>query len=441
MTILFKREKQIGQATKRMILAALILTGVSTLSKAQNEPNASVLVEVGSASITAHELEKTLASSPFGVQFNTMNRNEQASLRGVILKRMVASRLLKLDAEDKKIANDKAFQSDIERFRKSLLYKRYMYGLRDSVTLTKDSLKQLMQEFRNKPDALAAARASSLTQRYRTVRVLAIQHLRETYKVRTFEERIRRGMPRNTILLQGNNIGITYGDLLEGYDLRAAPDANWIKERLYQQAEVELVADDALRQGIDVTRQVDNYKRERLPAVLRAQLEKKWINTDHTLKDYYDNHPQIGTIAPRWHIGQLVVATKPEAERLRNAMVNGASLFKMAGRYSIDPYGRAKNGDMGWLRKNKGHPAIIKAIKNLQEGQFSPIVKTSKGYHIITVLDKRESKRLPYNTIIDKVRQTFIDEKMAEYLKDLQKKYKVVWKVIEQRRFTKNDKS
>jgi len=441
MTILFKQVKRIGQTRQRMILAVLILTGFSTLSKAQNEPNTSILVEVGSASITSRELEKTLASSPFGVQFNTMSRDEQASLRGVILKRMVASRLLKLDAEEKNIADNKAFQSDIARFRKSLLYKRYMYGLRDSVTLTKDSLKQLMQEFKDKPDALAAASATSLTQRYRAVRVLAIQHLRESYKVRTFEERIKRGMPRTTILLQGNNIDITYGDLLEGYDLRTAPDVNWIKERLYQQAEVELVANDALRQGIDVTRQVDNYKRERLPAMLRTQLEKKWISTDHTLKDYYNTHPQIGVIAPRWHIGQLVVATKAEAERLRNAMVNGASLFKMAGRYSIDPYGRAKNGDMGWLRKNKGHPALLKAIENLQEGQFSPVVKTSKGYHIITVLDKRESKRLAYNTIIDKVRQTFIDEKMIEYLKILQRKYKVVWKVLQQRGFPKNDKS
>ncbi len=441
MTVVCKPKKLIGQVARQHLIAVLVLTGFSTLASAQSDRSTGVLVEVGSSTITSHDLEKTLASSPFGVQFNTMSRDEQASLRGVILKRMVASRLLKLDAEDKKLANSKAFKSDIVRFRKSLLYKHYMYALRDSVTLSKKSLKDLFLEFKNKPDALVAARAVRLTQRYRAVRVLAIQHLRERYKIRTFEERIKPGMRRTTILLQGNNIGITYGDLLAGYDLHTPPNANWIKERLYQQAEVELVANDALKQGIDVERQVENYKRERLPALLRKQLEKKWIKSDHTLKDYYKRHPKIGTIAPRWHIGQLVVATKAEALRLRNAMVNGASLFKMAGRYSIDPYGRAKNGDMGWLRKNKGHPAILKAIKNLKEGEFSPIIKTSKGYHIVTVLDKRESKRLAYNSIVDKVRQTFVDEKMVDYLKKLQKKYKVVWKILQQRKVSNYDKS
>jgi len=441
MTVLYKPTKRIGQSARQLLFAGLILTGFTTLARAQNDHNTGVLVKVGSSTITSHDLEKTLASSPFGVQFNTMNRDEQASLRGVILKRMVAARLLKQDAEDKNLADSKAFKTDVARFRKSLLYKHYMYALRDSVTLSKQSLTELMREFKNKPDSLVAARAARLTQRYRAVRVLAIQHLRERYKVRTFEERIKRGMRRETILLQGNNIGITYGDLLEGYELRAAPDTNWIKERLYQQAEVELVADEALKQGIDVERQVENYKRERLPALLREQLEKEWIKSDRTLKNYYNTHPQIGAIAPRWHIGQLVVATNAEASRLRNAMVNGASLFKMAGRYSIDPYGRAKKGDMGWLRKNKGHPAILKAIENLKEGEFSPIVKTVKGYHIVTVLDKRESKRLAYNSIVDKVRQTFVDEKMVEYLKILQKKYKVVWKILQQRKFSKYDKS
>jgi parvulin-like peptidyl-prolyl isomerase len=398
-----------------------------------------VLVEVGNTTITVQDLRKTLASSPFGVQFNAMDKDAQASLRGVVLKRLVSSRLLQLEAVEQKLADSPAFKRDIDGFRKSLLYRRYMDELRNSVKMSRESLKQLMLDYKDNPDALTAARSTNITKRYRALRVLAIQHLRDSYNVRTFEDRIKPGITDDTILLQGRNIGITYGDLIGGLDLATPPDANWVKERLYQQAEVELVA-DATAASIDVSGQVHNYKKERLPGLLRAQLGKKWIKNDLTLRDYYKAHPEIGTVATRWHIGQIVVATKDEATRLRNAIVKGASLFKMAGQYSIDPYGKSVNGDMGWLRAGKAHPDIEKAISQLKDGDVSEIIKTPRGFHLIIVLDKREGRKMSFASITDKIRQVFMDVKMAGYLKELQNKHKVVWKLLGQKNTGPNDK-
>jgi peptidyl-prolyl cis-trans isomerase C len=418
---------------------ALLLGFVTPLQAADNQGK-QVLVEVGNTAITVTELEKALASSPFGVQFNTMSRDAQASLRGVILKRLVSSHLLLLDATDQNIAQSPAFRRDIDSFRKSLLYRRYMDRLRESVKMSKGRLRQLMLEYKDTPDALTAARATSLTQRYRALRVLAIQHLRDTYNVRTFEDRIKPGISPDTILLQGRNIGLTYGDLIEGYSLDTPPDSNWIRERLYQQAEVELVADAAIAAKIDVSKQVESYKKERLPALLRTRLQKEWIKNEQTLRDFYKTHPEIGSVATRWHIGQLVLAKKEEAERLRHAIVKGASLFKMAGQYSIDPYGKSHNGDMGWLRRGHAHPDIEKAIEHLKDGDVSKVIETPKGFHIIVVLDKREGEQMPFSSIKDKIKQDFIDVKTAEYLKKLQKKYKVVWKFLQSEKIPANDR-
>ena len=367
-----------------------------------------------------------------------MDKDAQASLRGVILKRLVSSRLLQLEASEQKLADSPAFKREIDGFRKSLLYRRYMDELRSSVKMNKENLKQLMLDYKNNPDALTAARSSNITKRYRALRVLTIQHLRDTYNVRTFEDRIKPGITADTILLQGRNIGITYGDLIEGHDLAMPPDASWVKERLYQQAEVELVA--AAATSIDVSGQVNNYKKERLPSLLRVQLGKKWIKNDQTLQDFYQAHPEIGSVATSWHIGQIVVASKKEAARLRNAIVKGASLFKMAGQYSIDPYGKSVNGDMGWLRKGSAHPDIEKAINSLRDGDISEVIKTPRGFHLITVLDKREGEKMPFASITDKIRQVFMDVKMARYLKELQNKHKVVWKLLGQKNTGPNDK-
>ena len=60
----------------------------------------------------------------------------------------------------------------------------------------------------------------------------------------------------------------------------------------------------------------------------------------------------------RRHVGQLVVATRQEAEALRMRILKGESLFTLAGQYSIDPAGRKQNGDMGWIVDGRGLPEI-----------------------------------------------------------------------------------
>ena len=406
----------------------------------QNNKNNQVLVQINDSTITVSDLQKTLASSPFGIQFNTMDKDAQASLRGVLLKRLVSSRLLLLEARKQKLANTPAFQQDLVDFRKSLLYRRYMDQLRESVKISKSDLKKLMLAYKGQPDALTAARSTNVTQRYRLLRVLAIQHLRDTQNVKTFEERIKPGIRPETILLQGRNIRITYGDLTRGDDLSSPPSKNLIKGRLYQQAEVELVANAAATE-IDVARQVQFYQTERLPTLLRDQLERQWLKPDRVLNKHYKAHPEIGSVATRWHIGQLVIGTRNEAERLRNAIAKGASLFKMAGQYSIDPFGKSVNGDMGWLRKGVAHPDIEKAIKDLKEGDVSAVIKTPLGFHLVTVLDKRQSEQLPFVAIKDKVHQNFIEMKMTAYLKVLQKEYTVVWKILQSSKTGSNGKT
>ncbi len=427
--------RQIFRLIVRMAVSACLVLPVAVRAEKSSPPpgpkhDSEVLVEVGGTTITAGDLKKTLASSPFGVQFNTMNDNAQAALRGVILKRLVTSRLLYLEAKKRKLAENPAIKKDLERFRKSLLYRRFMDRLRRNALPDPATVDRLKRRYKDNPDALAAARAAARARKYRALRVLTIQNLRDRFKVRTFEERIKPGMTPDTILLQGRNIGITYGDLIRGYNLATPPDADWIKERLYQQAEVELAAAGARELKLDVSTRIRNYRNERLPALLRTRLAKKWIPDQQVLRDYYKAHPEIGTVATRWHIGQVVVATRAEAERLRKAIVKGGSLFRIAGRYSIDPYGKAKNGDMGWLRAGSAFPDIEKAIARLKNGEVSPVIKTPRGYHIVTVIDRRQGRRMPFDAIADKVRQAYLDFKMTGYLNELQKKYKIVWKLL-----------
>ena len=119
--------------------------------------------------------------------------------------------------------------------------------------------------------------------------------------------------------------------------------------------------------------QVEDYKNELLPRALIEKKEREWIPDETVLRDYYQEHPEIGYIPERRHIGQLVLANREEAEAMRKRILDGESLFVLASESSIDPVGRAQAGDMGWLNEGSGFPGRGSGPEGLKDGEVSAI--------------------------------------------------------------------
>ncbi len=81
---------------------------------------------------------------------------------------------------------------------------------------------------------------------------------------------------------------------------------------------------------------VDNYRSERLPAILIKNLELDWVPDDQTLRDWHKDNHQAGRWAERCHVGQLILPTQDGATAMRERILAGESLFELAGKYSID---------------------------------------------------------------------------------------------------------
>ncbi|MDH4201524.1 MAG: peptidylprolyl isomerase [Phycisphaerae bacterium] len=80
----------------------------------------------------------------------------------------------------------------------------------------------------------------------------------------------------------------------------------------------------------------------------------------------------------------------------------------------------AQSGDLGFFGRGRMDPAFETAAFGLEVGQTSDIVKTSFGYHIIKVTDKKAAGKTPFAEV---------QEKITEYLENSQKKEK--WEEIE----------
>lgn len=403
-----------------LFLAALYLSAPAECEQ--------VLATIGTTGITDSRLAQAMASAPYAAQFPAMDEDQQAALRGEMLIRLVDAEILRQEALALGLDQAPDFQREIVNYRTGLLYHDYMQTLRDSITIPDAVDRDLKQRYSGNPDALAAARSTYVAKRFRLLREKRFKELEKRYHVHVHADRLASHPRGDVVLAEGDFFTLNYADIRLSRDNLNAPESTKQEEdRLQDIVQTRIAAQAALDSGIDVTQQVDSYREELLPRALMEKKEREWIPDETALRGYYQEHAEIGYIPERRHVGQLVLATRAEADTARERILAGESLFVLASELSIDPVGRAQAGDMGWLDEGSGFPALEEALKSLKEGEVSHSVETPRGFHLVTVLDRRPGQQQSLAEIRDRVRQAIISERVPVYLKRLVKKHPVKW--------------
>ena len=413
------------------LLRMLVLASFFVSSPLLANAGPQVLVTIGSTQVNSDDLNAAMASSPFSTQITSMDEDDQASLRGDMLRRLVAARLLALEAQRLGLDKTMAFQKDIEDFRLGLLYRFYMDKLRERIVIPAETLAAMKHQYKGDADGLAAAKAGYKANQFRTLKLATLQNLLQQDGTKIYEDRIKAGIKADTVLMEGKSFRVTYADVVDPKEHPSLPSPDWVKEQLNNRGELLLVAKAADKEGVDVSGKLNQYRNEHLPAVMLETKTKEWIPDEKTMRDWFGKHPEIARIPERRHIGQLVAGTRKEAEDLRARIMKGESLFTLAGKYSIDPIGRKQNGDMGWIAEGRGMPELDKALSSLGDGDISKVIETKAGFHLLTILERRPGLEKKYDDVRDRVRQRIINEKLPSYLGELERRYEVSWKVIQ----------
>jgi peptidyl-prolyl cis-trans isomerase SurA len=76
------------------------------------------------------------------------------------------------------------------------------------------------------------------------------------------------------------------------------------------------------------------------------------------------------------------------AERLTEQMKQGARFSAIAQQFSQSATA-AVGGDMGWVRPEQLAPELGKVMAQMRPGELSPPIRTSGGYYLLLVLDRR----------------------------------------------------
>lgn len=219
---------------------------------------------------------------------------------------------------------------------------------------------------------------------------------------------------------------------------------NVTKEEFYQELKErhgdavlkELVTVEVLSNKYDVTeeqidKEVQNVKDqlgEKFDSVLQQQgfkdeeafrkmirvslLQEAAVAEDMNIKEkeLKQQYEQMKTEIQAQHI---LVKDEATAKEVKQKLKNGGDFVKLAKDYSTDKSNAGDGGKLGYFSTGKMAPAFEEAAYSLKVGEISDPVKTTHGFHIIKVTDKREKEDIgSFEENKDKVRRNIINQRM-----------------------------
>jgi parvulin-like peptidyl-prolyl isomerase len=99
---------------------------------------------------------------------------------------------------------------------------------------------------------------------------------------------------------------------------------------------------------------------------------------------------QVSDTADHVHARQILMRTREEAEQVYAQLQNGEGFDELAAKY--DPVTR---GELGWF--SRGYllqPDVEQAVFALEPGQYSNVVETPIGFHIVLVIERDPQRSL-----------------------------------------------
>jgi peptidyl-prolyl cis-trans isomerase C len=135
------------------------------------------------------------------------------------------------------------------------------------------------------------------------------------------------------------------------------------------------------------------YTAESFERLYKLQIEAVWMR-DILISEVPAREEQI-------RARQILVSSKTLAEDIYIQLENGTEFD-----YYAWGYDQLSGGELGWFpRDYLVLPQIEDAVFNLQPGEYSEVIESTYGYHIIQVLEREVDRQLTQDAFLQKQRK------------------------------------
>ncbi|KAA0746706.1 peptidylprolyl isomerase [Bacillus sp. BF2-3] len=139
--------------------------------------------------------------------------------------------------------------------------------------------------------------------------------------------------------------------------------------------------------------------------------------TEKEMKEYYK---------PKLKASHILVKDEKTAKEIKEKLNNGEDFAALAKQYSEDPGSKEQGGELPEFGPGEMDSKFEEAAYKLEAGQVSDPIKSSHGYHIIKLTEKKELK--PFDQEKDNIRKELEQKRsqdqqwQQQFFKDLFKK-------------------
>lgn len=134
----------------------------------------------------------------------------------------------------------------------------------------------------------------------------------------------------------------------------------------------------------------------------KREVESKLVISEREVDDYLANKARLGSEGEEFHLAHILVVVPEQAsaakiqaarERAEQALakLNGGADFAQVAASISDAKDALKGGDLGWHSGDTIPPLFLNVLQNMKPGQISGVLRSSSGFHIIKLLEKRSA--------------------------------------------------
>ena len=134
------------------------------------------------------------------------------------------------------------------------------------------------------------------------------------------------------------------------------------------------------------------------------------VVTDEEAQTYYDENKQQYLKPEKRLAAHILVnlgddesAAKAKADAIYAKLQAGKEFAQLAKTESEDTFSGEQGGQLDWFEKGVMEPEFDDVLFSLSNGEYSAVVKTSFGYHIIKLLDLQPGAEAPFEDVKAKI--------------------------------------